>query len=54
MPSGVGSKGNLGVAGVIQNTPGAIGYINQSHIKGNVRAAALQNFAGKLVIPNLN
>ena len=35
-PSGVGAKGNSGVAGVIQNTPGAIGYVNQSYIKGDV------------------
>ena len=26
-PAGVGAKGNSGVAGVIQNTPGAIGYV---------------------------
>jgi len=31
-PAGVGAKGNSGVAGVIQNTPGAIGYVNQSYI----------------------
>jgi len=53
-PSGVGAKGNSGVAGVIQNTPGAIGYVNQSYIKGNVRAAALQNFSGEFVTPNIN
>ena len=27
-PAGVGGKGNAGVAGVIRNTPGAIGYVN--------------------------
>ena len=36
-PAGVGAKGNSGVAGVIQNTPGAIGYVNQSYIKGMLR-----------------
>ena len=50
-PVGVGGKGNEGVAGVIQNTPGAIGYLNQSFVKGNIRAAALQNKAGKFVMP---
>ena len=45
-------KGNSGVAGVIQNTPGAIGYVNQSYIKGNVKAAALQNLSGEFVTPN--
>ncbi len=51
-PAGVGAKGNSGVAGVIQNTLGAIGYVNQSYIKGNVRAAALQNLSGEFVTPN--
>ena len=51
-PAGVGAKGNSGVAGVIQNTPGAIGYVNQSYIKDNVKAAALQNLSGEFVTPN--
>jgi len=51
-PSGVGAKGNSGVAGVIQNTPGAIGYVNQSYIKGNVKAAALQNLSGEFLKPS--
>jgi phosphate transport system substrate-binding protein len=50
-PVGVGGKGNEGVAGVIQNTPGAIGYLNQAFVKGKIRAAALQNKAGKFVMP---
>ncbi|MFO7628755.1 MAG: phosphate ABC transporter substrate-binding protein PstS [Prochlorococcaceae cyanobacterium] len=52
-PVGVGGKGNEGVAGVVQNTPGAIGYLNQSYVRGNIKAAALQNRAGKFVMPNL-
>ncbi|MFM2122245.1 MAG: phosphate transporter substrate-binding protein PstS [Cyanobacteriota bacterium] len=52
-PVGVGGKGNEGVAGVIQNTPGAIGYLNQSFVRGNIKAAALQNKAGKFVMPTL-
>jgi len=51
-PAGVGAKGNSGVAGFIQNTPGAIGYVNQSYIKGNVRAAALQNLSGQFILPS--
>jgi len=51
-PGGVGAKGNSGVAGVIQNTPGAIGYVNQSYIKGNVKAAALQNLSGEFLKPS--
>ena len=52
-PVGIGGKGNEGVAGLIQNTPGAIGYLNQSFVRGNIRAAALQNKAGKFVMPTL-
>jgi len=50
---GVGGKGNEGVAGVITNTPGAIGYLNQSYVKGPIKAAAVQNKAGKFVLPTL-
>lgn len=52
-PVGVGGKGNEGVAGVIQNTPGSIGYLNQAFVKGRIQAAALQNRAGKFVMPNM-
>ncbi|MFM9103260.1 MAG: phosphate ABC transporter substrate-binding protein PstS [Cyanobium sp.] len=52
-PVGVGGKGNEGVAGIIQNTPGSIGYLNQAFVKGPIKAAALQNKAGKFVMPNL-
>jgi len=50
-PVGVGGKGNEGVAGLIQNTPGAIGYLNQAYVKGVIKAAAVQNKAGKFVLP---
>ena len=52
-PVGVGGKGNEGVAGVISNTPGALGYINQAFVKGPIKAAALQNRDGNFVLPNL-
>ena len=51
-PSGVGSKENTGVSGVIQNTPGTIGYFNQSYVKGNVKAAVLENRAGQFIFPS--
>ena len=50
-PAGVGGKGNAGVAGVIRNTPGAIGYVNQSYIRGEIKAAALQNSFGEFLNP---
>ena len=52
-PVGVGGKGNEGVSGIIQNTPGSIGYLNQAFVKGRIRSAALQNKAGRFVMPNL-
>ena len=52
-PVGVGAKGNSGVAGVIDNRVGAIGYVNQSYIKGNVQAAAVQNKSGEFLKPSV-
>ena len=52
-PAGVGAKGNSGVAGVIQNRVGAIGYVNQSYIRGNFKAAALQNLSGEFLKPSV-
>ena len=53
-PSGVGGKGNAGVAGVIKNTPGAIGYVNQSYIDDVVKPAALENKWGDFVKPSVD
>jgi len=52
-PVGLGGKGNEGVAGILNNTPGAIGYVNQAFVKGKLKAAALQNRAGQFVKPGL-
>ena len=52
-PIGIGSKGNAGVAGAIRNNVGAIGYVNQSYVKGEVKAAALQNKSGEFVKPSV-
>ncbi len=52
-PTGVGGKGNEGVAGVLNNTPGSIGYVNQAYVKGKLQAVALQNKAGKYVLPSV-
>ena len=52
-PAGVGAKGNSGVAGVIQNRVGAIGYVNQSYIRGKVKGAALQNKFGEFLMPSV-
>jgi len=52
-PVGIGNKGNAGVAGNIRNQIGAIGYVNQSYIKGEVVAAALENKNGDYVTPSV-
>ena len=49
-PLGLGARGNEGVAGLIQNTPGSIGYVNQAFLRGVVQPAALQNKAGQFVL----
>ncbi|QEY31474.1 phosphate ABC transporter substrate-binding protein PstS [Synechococcus sp. RSCCF101] len=51
-PVGVGGKGNEGVAGVIKSKPGSLGYVNQAFVKGVIKAAAVQNKAGKYVKPS--
>lgn len=52
-PVGVGGKGNEGVAGTIRNTPGSIGYVNTGFVKANnLQASAVQNKAGKFVLPS--
>ena len=48
----VGAKGNSGIAGVIKNTPGAIGYLNYGYVKGSFQQAAIQNKAGNYVTAN--
>ncbi len=53
-PSGVGGKGNDGVAGVVRQTPGAIGYVELAYAKQNkLPMATLRNKAGNFVTPTL-
>ena len=52
-PVGIGNKGNAGVAGSIRTTLGSIGYVNQSYVKGEIRAATLQNKNGDFVAPTV-
>ena len=52
-PVGVGGKGNSGVAGVIKNTEGAIGYLNYGYVNGGkFQQVSLQNKAGNFVKAN--
>jgi len=51
-PVGVGGKGNDGVAALIKQTPGTIGYVEFGYaMKTNLAMATLQNAAGKFVAP---
>ena len=53
-PTGVGGKGNDGVAGVIKQTPGAIGYVELAYAKHNELPMALvRNKAGKFMEASL-
>lgn len=46
----VGGKGNEGVAGVIGQTPGAIGYVELAYaVENHMAGALLQNSAGKFI-----
>jgi phosphate transport system substrate-binding protein len=52
-PVGVGGKGNEGVTAQIQQTQGAIGYIEYGYAKqSNLKTATLENKAGKFVVSN--
>ncbi len=53
-PVGVGGKGNPGVAAVVQQTPGAIGYVELAYvIQNHMKEALLQNRAHRWVYPTL-
>ena len=53
-PVGLGGKGNEGVAGIVKQSPGAIGYVEMSYaVKNNLPYAFIQNKSGKFVEPNL-
>ena len=52
--TGVGSKGNAGVAGTVANTAGAIGYVDVIYaVKNNLAVGAVQNAAGNWITPTL-
>jgi phosphate transport system substrate-binding protein len=51
-PTGVGGKGNSGVAALIQQTPGAFGYIEAGYAEiVGLKAASIKNKAGYFVPP---
>jgi phosphate transport system substrate-binding protein len=51
-PTGVGGKGNDGVAAMTRQTPGAIGYVEYAYARQNAMThAQLQNRDGRFVAP---
>jgi len=53
-PVGIGGKGNEGVAGVVKQTPGAVGYVELAYAKQNkMKVASLRNKEGHFVTPTL-
>src|ERR1700688_1048491 len=53
-PVGLGGKGNEGVTALVQQTPGAIGYIELIYARNNhIPFADLQNHDGKFVTASL-
>jgi phosphate transport system substrate-binding protein len=53
-PVGTGAKGNAGVAGAVQQTTGAVGYVEQAYaLQHNFTYADVKNKAGNYVAPTL-
>lgn len=53
-PGDVGGQGNAGVAGQVQQIPGAIGYVELSYaLQNNITFAILKNAAGNFIAPSL-
>jgi len=53
-PAGLGGKGNDGVAGIVKQTPGGIGYAELAYAtKNEISYAALKNKSGQFVEPSV-
>jgi phosphate transport system substrate-binding protein len=53
--SAIGAKGNEGVAGLIRQTPGAIGYVELAYaLQNDIAYASLRNSAGQFVLPSVD
>jgi len=53
-PVGVGGKGNEGVAGLVKQTPGSIGYVELIYAKqNNIAYGSMQNMDGEFVSATL-
>jgi phosphate transport system substrate-binding protein len=53
-PTGVGAKGNQGVSAQVQQTPGAIGYVEYAYAaENNLPVAAVENREGEFMLPSV-
>jgi len=53
-PAGQGGKGSSGVAGVVSNTAGAVGYVDVAYaLKNKLKFMSVKNNAGKFTTPGL-
>jgi phosphate transport system substrate-binding protein len=53
-PTGTGGKGNSGVAAIVKQTPGAVGYVEQAYaIENNFTYALVKNKAGTYELPTI-
>jgi phosphate transport system substrate-binding protein len=51
-PTGQGAKGTAGVAQVVHNTPGGIGYVELSYaLQQSLPVIAIKNAAGQFIVP---
>ncbi len=54
-PVGLGGKGNEGVAGLVKQSEGSIGYVELAYaVKNNIPYVSLRNKAGKFVEPTFD
>jgi phosphate transport system substrate-binding protein len=54
LATGVGAKGNPGVAGAVANTDGAIGYVDVIYaVSNHLGIGAVKNQAGNFIVPTL-
>jgi phosphate transport system substrate-binding protein len=53
-PTGLGGKGSEGVAGLVKQTPGAIGYVELIYaLQNKMDFAKVQNKKGKFIVPSI-
>lgn len=53
-PTGLGAKGNPGVAGLVKQLPGAIGYVELIYaLQNNMPVASIKNKSGEFIYPSL-